>query len=148
MHTFDKLLYEVLEPHLCDDMIGVILEKCSKYRKEVRRAEQKKPFCGTSKKAIRRRERRYNACHKCGKNLYDHRTCDMEGNIDNFGMTYLIRNGPVAVENDQTLNSMWGMPPFLVIARQENYRIRALGIKSLKNSLPSPYRSWNYYQWL
>ena len=147
MHTFDKFLYEVLEPHLCHDVIGVILEKCSKYRKEVRRAEQNKPFCGTSKKAIRRRERKYHTCGKCGRHFYDHRTCDMSGSIDNFGMSYLIRYGPIALNRNYDLYNVNGYHAYHTITLQEVTRIQGLNIKSLRNYIPYPqtYRSWYYY---
>jgi hypothetical protein len=97
IHHFDLNLLRCLNNTvLVPDMIRVIFEMCADIRKQYRINEQRKPFCGISKSAMKRREAKFRICRNCGQSFYFHKNeCVTVQSSDQIEQMLLVQKGPI-----------------------------------------------------
>nr|QED44990.1 NBP [Garlic virus X] len=97
MHRYDFNLLACLhfsKPTLPSDVRIIIYNLAFNSRKLGRRAQQNKPFTGTSKCAARRRAKRYGRCFDCGALLEVNHVCKLFTTRSSSDCLSIIREGP------------------------------------------------------
>nr|UWK22056.1 NABP [Garlic virus X]WGH51111.1 nucleic acid-binding protein [Garlic virus X] len=97
MHPYDFNLLACLHfsrPTLPTDIRTIIFNLAFEGRKLGRKAQQNKPFTGTSKCAARRRAKRYGRCFDCGALLEADHICKLFTTRSNSDCLSVIHEGP------------------------------------------------------
>nr|AKR15691.1 nucleic acid binding protein [Garlic virus X] len=97
MHRYDFNLLACLhhsKPTLPSDVRIIIYNLAFNSRKLGRKAQQNKPFTGTSKCAARRRAKRYGRCFDCGALLEASNVCKLFTTRSSSDCLSVIHEGP------------------------------------------------------
>nr|AKR15687.1 nucleic acid binding protein [Garlic virus X] len=97
MHRYDFNLLACLhysKPTLPSDVRIIIYNLAFNSRKLGRKAQQNKPFTGTSKCAARRRAKRYGRCFDCGALLEASHVCKLFTTRSSSDCLSVIHEGP------------------------------------------------------
>ncbi|KAK1415760.1 hypothetical protein QVD17_31546 [Tagetes erecta] len=105
MHFFDfNLLYclQFAKPRLPPELRERIFLLSNEVRKKWRQEEQKPPFCGTSKSAMKRRAKRYDKCTSCGNWSHEGR-CRKGQTESQYEYTLLMRVGAIRLKAERSV---------------------------------------------